>query len=283
MTAAGRTMLLGACTWIYGEGPLEDAFRRIAEAGCDGVEILGEPERWSPDEVRRLLAAFHLSPLALTAACRVPETRRDLAHPAPAVRAEALAYLTRCLLWAAEVGIPLVQMLPSGESRLSPIETRKNEWRWSVEGMRKAASEGQRLGVRIAIEPLNRYEAYLVTTVEDAHAYIDEVASPWVGMTLDFFHAGIEERSVPHAISVAGDRLWHVHVADTNRHGLGRGHLDVGAVVSALRAIDYTGALVLEVVPPDSDKHSPARTERAPRTIDEHVRESVARLRRELR
>lgn len=282
MTAAGRTMLLGACTWIYGEGPLEDAFRRIAEAGCDGVEILGEPERWSPDDVRRLLAAFRLLPLGLTAACKVPETRRDLAHPAPAIRAEAVAYLTQCLRWAAEVGVPLVQMLPSGESRLSPIETRKNEWGWSVEGMRRAASEGQRLGVRIAIEPLNRYEAYLVTTVEGAHAYIDEVASPWVGMTLDVFHAGIEERSVPEAISVAGDRLWHVHVADTNRHGLGRGHLDVGAVVSALRAIDYTGALVLEVAP-DSNQHSPARTKRAPGTIDEHVRESVARLRRELR
>ncbi|MGQ0569135.1 MAG: sugar phosphate isomerase/epimerase family protein, partial [Armatimonadota bacterium] len=214
---------LGACTWIYGDAPLDDTLRRIAAAGCDGVELLGEPERWRPEEIRHLVERFGLVPLALTASCKVPETRRDLAHPDPAVRAEAVGYLTQCVRIAAAVGVPIVQMLPSGESRLSPIANRDEEWRWSVQGMQAAAREAARLGVHITVEPLNRYEAYLVTTVEEALAYVRDVSSPWVGITLDLFHAGIEERDLVEAIRAAAGLLWHVHVADTNRRGLGRG------------------------------------------------------------
>jgi len=273
---------LGACTWIYGEAPLDEILRHIADAGCDGVELLGEPDRWPANEVRRLLERRDLAPLALTASCKVPETPRDLAHPSADVRAEAVAYLVQCLRFAVDVGAPLVQMLPSGESRLSPMTTREQEWRWSVEGMRAAAREAERLGVRIAVEPLNRYEAYLVTTVEEAATYLDDVASPWVGMTLDVFHAHLEERDVSEAIRAAGPRLWHVHVADTNRRGLGWGHLDVAALLAALREIDYSGALVLEVVPTGADATASGPPGRSTQIVDGYVRESVARLREHL-
>ena len=101
---------LGACTWIY-EAPLEDTLGRIAASGCDGVELLGEPEMWTPDAVRRLLARTGLAPVALTASCKVPQTRRDLAHPDPAIRAEAVAYLVGCLRFAAAIGAP-VRLVP---------------------------------------------------------------------------------------------------------------------------------------------------------------------------
>lgn len=88
---------LGVAAWIYGEAPLEATLDRIAAAGFDGVELSGEPDRWRPAELRRLLAHSGLRPLALAASCAYPATRRDLAHPDPAVRAEAVAYVLRCL------------------------------------------------------------------------------------------------------------------------------------------------------------------------------------------
>ncbi len=139
----------------------------------------------------------------------------------------AAGTVQECLRFAAAVGAPLVQMLPSGETRRSPIATREMGWRPSVEGMRTAAREAERLGIRIAIEPLNRYEAYLVTTVSSALAYLEDVGAPAVGMTLDLFHANTEERAIGDATGAAGSRLWHRHAADTNRLGLGRGHLNV--------------------------------------------------------
>jgi len=269
-------LALGACTWIYGEGSLRATFGRIAAAGCDSVELLGEPRRWNPLEVCRELAQTGLTPVALTARCQVPQTRRDLAHPDASIRADALDYVLDCLKFAAEVGAPIVQMLPSGETRLAPLGTRDQEWRWSVEGMRAAAQEAGRLGIRIAIEPLNRYETYLVTTMEEALAYIHDVGSPAVGVTLDLFHANIEEPDIPAAIRAAGPRLWHVHVADTNRRGLGQGHLDLGPIVAALREVGYSAAAVLEIAPPEAPLLPDAPDTQWNALLDRYVRESVA-------
>jgi len=272
-------VILGACTWIYGEAPLAETLARIAAAGCDAVELPGEPDQFEPAEVRTVLARHRLAPVALTASCKSPETRRDLAHPDAAIRADAVAYVGRCLRFAAEIGAPLVQMLPSGETRLAPLADRDDEWHWSVEAMRAAAHEAERLRVRLAVEPINRYETYLVTSVEAALAYLDAVGSPWVGLTLDLFHANIEERTIPGAIRAAGSKVWHVHIADTNREALGRGHLDLDACLAALREVRYEGALVLEMTAPGPDPFRPIKDARSAGIVDGYLRESVARLR----
>lgn len=270
---------IGACTWIYGNAPLDETLARIAAAGCDAVELPGEPEQFDPATLRTLLAGHRLRPVALTASCRSPETRRDLAHPDPAIRRDAAAHVSRCLAFAAAAGVPLVQMLPSGETRLAPIGERDDEWRWSVQAMRTAAADAERLGVRLAVEPINRYETYLVTSVETALAYLDAVASPWVGLTIDLYHANIEEPSIAGAIRAAGPRLWHVHLADTNREGLGRGHLDLDACLATLRGVGYEGALVLEMTAPGPDPFRPIKDGRSAGIVDGYLRESVARLR----
>ncbi|OGB94657.1 MAG: hypothetical protein A2Z31_00135 [candidate division NC10 bacterium RBG_16_65_8] len=268
----------GVCAWIYGDAPLDATLGRIATAGYDGVEIPGEPGSLDPAEVRRLLVRHNLEPLGLTASCMVPATRRDLAHPDAAIRADAVRYVVDCLRFAAEVGAPLIQMLPSGETRLAPLATQAAEWAWSVAAMREAAREAERLGIKISIEPLNRYEAYLVTNADEAMAYLAAVDSPWVGTTLDLFHANLEEPDIGRSIRTAGPRLLHVHVADTNRQGLGRGHLDLGAAARALRDIGYDGSIIVEVTPPGPDPFCSIKDARSPGILDEYIRESLQAL-----
>jgi sugar phosphate isomerase/epimerase len=269
----------GVSAWIYGDAPLDETLARIAAAGYDGVELPGEPGRFPPAEVRRALARHGLAPLALTASCTVPETGRDLAHPDASIRAEAVRYVVSCLELAAEIGAPLTQMLASGETRLAPLATREAEWAWSVDALREAARHAERLGVRICVEPLNRYEAYLVTSAAEALAYLDEVGSPWVGLTLDLFHANIEEPDLVTSIEAAGARLWHVQVADTNRRGLGHGHLDVRAVAEVLSRIGYAGAVVVEVMAPGPDPFRAIKDAGSAGVLDGYLRESRACLR----
>ena len=279
MTAPLARGRFGVSAWIYGDAPLPETLGRIAAAGYDGVELPGEPDRWRPTELRRWLGDHGLTPVALTASCTVPETERDLAHPDPRIRGVAVDYVRRCLGLAAEIGAPLVQMLASGEPRLAPIASRDQEWEWSVAGMQAAAREAARAGVRIAVEPLNRYEGYLVTSTADALAYLDAVGSPWVGMTLDLFHANIEEPDVAASIRTAGTRLWHVQVADTTRRGLGHGHLDLGAVADALASVNYGGAIVVEIMAPGPDPFRAIKDERSAEILDTDIRESLSRLR----
>jgi sugar phosphate isomerase/epimerase len=270
----------GVCAWIYGDAPLDATFGRIAAAGYDGVEIPGEPGSFDAAEVRRLLARHGLLPLGLTASCMVPATRRDLAHPDPAIRADAVHYVVDCMRFAAEIGSPLVQMLPSGETRLAPLATQAEEWAWSVAALREAAREAERSGVRICIEPINRYEAYLVTNAADATSYVEAVGSPRVGMTMDLFHANLEEPDISASLRAAASRLWHVHVADTNRQGLGRGHLDLGAAVRALQDIGYDGSVIVEVTPPGPDPFCSIKDARSREVLDGYIRESLQALRR---
>jgi sugar phosphate isomerase/epimerase len=273
--ARGR---FGVSAWIYGDAPLPGTLARIAAAGYDGVELPGEPGRWQPAELRRWLGDHGLAPVALTASCWLT-TERDLAHPDARVRGVAVDYVGRCLALAAEIGAPVVQMLASGEPRLAPIASRDAEWAWSVAGMQAAAREAERSGVRIAVEPLNRYEGYLVTSAREALAYLDAVGSAWVGMTLDLFHANIEEPDVAASIRAAGHRLWHVQVADTTRRGLGHGHLDLAVVAAALAGIDYGGALVVEIMAPGPDPFQAIKDEHSAGILDRDIRESLDRLR----
>jgi sugar phosphate isomerase/epimerase len=274
----GLTPGFGVSAWIYGDAPLPETLGRIAAAGYDGVELPGEPERWRPADLRRWLGDHGLAPVALTASCMTP-TERDLAHPDPRIRGVAVDYVRRCLGLAGEIGAPLVQMLASGEPRLAPVATRDAEWAWSVAGMQAAARDAERAGVGIAVEPLNRYEGYLVTSTTEALAYLDAVASPWVGMTLDLFHANIEEPSVADAIRAAGARLWHVQVADTTRRGLGHGHLDLAGALGALASIDYAGAIVVEIMAPGPDPFRAIKDGRSAGILDADIRETLARLR----
>ncbi len=121
-----------------------------------------------------------------------------------------------------------------------------------VDGLRECAKHTPE--VRLALEPLNRYESMLINTVADALDVIDKVGAENLGILMDTFHSNIEEANISKAFSSAGDRLFHVHLADSNRWIPGYGHLDFAHVWGALDAIDYRQALVLESLPkPNAD------------------------------
>ena len=119
-----------------------------------------------------------------------------------------------------------------------------------------AASTAEKSGVRIAIEPLNRYEADLFNTAREALAFIEDVGHPAIGLLLDTFHVNIEETSFtrPFGEAMANGRLWHVHAADNTRMSPGSGVLDFGMLIEYLRGAGYRGYLSGEMLPlPDPD------------------------------
>jgi len=103
--------------------------------------------------------------------------------------------------------------------------------------------------VRFALEPLNRYETSLINTVAQALDFIEKLGAENLGLLFDTFHANIEERSISDAIKACGDRLFHVHLADSNRWIPGFGHFVFPELWEALEKIGYSGALVLECFP----------------------------------
>jgi len=104
------------------------------------------------------------------------------------------------------------------------------------------------------MEPINRYETDFILSAADAVRLVEDLDCDNFGLMLDFFHMNIEDVSIEEGLRQAGDRLWHVHIADSNRRYPGCGHLDFGSIFAALKDIDYQGYISAEMLPlPNSD------------------------------
>jgi sugar phosphate isomerase/epimerase len=116
-----------------------------------------------------------------------------------------------------------------------------------VEGMRALASRAERAGARIYVEPINRYQNDLCVTIADALRLRDRIGSAAVFVMGDVFHMNIEEADLGVALESAGEWLAYVHLADSQRHEPGRGHLDLMPVFAALKRLKYKGYASFEL------------------------------------
>lgn len=275
--------------WIYGGESLELTFQRLSRFGYDGVELMGEPALYDPSEVSALCRQYELGVVSIAGMYPWPTDSRDLANSDPAVRRRAVEYLSSCVEFAVAVEAPLVIVVPSAVAKTTPspglldeaawVEAYDEAWRNAVEAVSEAARTAEARGVALAVEPINRYETFLVNTCEQALRFVEEVSSGALRVHLDTFHMNIEEADPAAAVRLAGERLINVHVSDSNRQAVGRGHYDFHALLGALRDIGYDGALVLEPLPPLPDPYIAARTSRLSHLRDEFAEESVRRLR----
>lgn len=101
-------------------------------------------------------------------------------------------------------------------------------------------------GAKVFLEPLNRFEDFVINTLADATFIVDEVGSPGIAVTADTFHMSIEEARVGESIRQAGDRIGHVQLGDSNRLEPGAGHYDWPETLDALESIGYDGWLAME-------------------------------------
>jgi D-psicose/D-tagatose/L-ribulose 3-epimerase len=226
--------------WIYGDEPLRVTFHRLQKYGYDGVELVGEPQRYDIEEVNGLCQEFGLSILSVLGWSIWP-LERDLAHPDPQMRQKALKYAAECVDLAVAVGAPLVVVIPASAGRTSPIgqpvsekawkEAVAREWDYAVESVRSAAVYAEEMGVLVAVEPINRYESYLVNNVDQGLRFVQEVGSEVVKLHLDTFHMNIEDKDLAEAVRKAGSLLINMHVSDSNRGAVGHGHTDFKAVI----------------------------------------------------
>lgn len=93
---------------------------------------------------------------------------------------------------------------------------------------------------------MNRSETFFLTTAKDARVICEAVNHPRVGVTIDTFHANIEEKNTAQAIRSLGKHLKHLHASENDRGLLGSGQVDFAAVIAALRDIAYDGYLMIE-------------------------------------
>lgn len=238
-------MHLSMHNWMRAE-PIEVTVRRLAHYGYKSIEISGEPDVFDTKELRTLLAE---NGIACWGAVSLMFEGRDLIHADESVRATSVNYLNDCITMAKELDGYEMTIVPSQVGKVSPMDTPEQEWAWAVESLKEVYVHSQKEGIRIALEPLNRFETNFLNRADQAVLLSQEVG-PDCGVCLDTFHLNIEEADMIEAIRNSKERLVDFHVADNNRMACGMGALDWPLIVNTLKEIGYDGALTVEFVAP---------------------------------
>jgi sugar phosphate isomerase/epimerase len=238
-------MHLSMHNWMRAE-PIEVTVARLAKYGYESIEIGGEPYKYNTKEVKAILDKYGIR---CWGAVTLMFAGLHLPSPDQAVREHTVKYVKDCITMVKELDGELVTIVPGTVGKVVPDATPEVEWANAVEAMREIDAWSKREGVRIAVEPINRFETYFVSRAAQALA-LAEATSPECGVCLDAFHINIEEADPYAAILKVGKRLYDFHVADTNRFACGLGHWDWVKLIGTLKIIGYDGALTVEFVAP---------------------------------
>ncbi len=241
---------IGANTWIWFSPPtgerVAELAPRVAAWGFDVLELpVEEPGQWDPGAVAELLAEHGLG----ASVCAVMPPGRELVATDPETVARTQAYLRACVDAAARVGATVVAgpMYASvGRCWRMDAADRAAALAELREALAPVCDHAGARGVRLAVEPLNRYETSFLNTVEQTLEAVDPLPAETCGLLCDVYHLNIEERDVAGALRAAGDRLVHVHACANDRGVPGRDHLDWPAIAAALRETGYAGGVSIE-------------------------------------
>ncbi len=230
------------------KGNLEASLARVAALGYDGAELaIRDPKMVDAEALVGLVRRHGLEVPAIGTGQAWGEEGLSFTDPDADVRRAAVERVKSHVPLAARLGAVIIIGLLRGIVR--PGVAHQQAWAWMADALRECAAHAQAAGVRIAVEPINRYETTLVNT-----ALLEQVEMPNLGLLLDTFHMNIEEPDIYRSIHTAAPHLFHFHVADSNRWYPGAGHLDFPRIVATLREVGYDGYVSVEAMPmPDAD------------------------------
>jgi D-psicose/D-tagatose/L-ribulose 3-epimerase len=240
-------MKIGFCMFLWTTnvtGKHEKLLRDIKATGYDGVEI--PIFEGTPDDYRRLGDLLDRIGLERTAVSAMGDPAMNLIGNA-GERKAGVAYMKWAIDCAAALGADrLSGPLHSTLGRFSGTGPTATEKKRSVSSQRAIGDHAAGKGVIIGLEALNRFECYLVNTMDDLCAHLDEIDHPNVKAMYDTFHCNIEEQDPIGAFTRSFRHIVHVHISENDRGVPGRGNIPWKKTFSAIRESGYDGWLTIE-------------------------------------
>jgi 5-keto-L-gluconate epimerase len=235
------------------KGDLETNLARIAAYGYDGVELaIRDPKLVDYDSLAALVDKYHLRVPAIGTGQAWGEEGLSFTDPDPEIRKRAIERIKSHIPGAARFGAVIIIGLIRG--LVKPGVDSAQAMDWLVEALRGCSEAARLRGIRLALEPINRYETTLINDTAQGLALIERVGADNFGLLLDTFHMNIEEADIEASIRACGARIFHFHVADSNRWYPGAGHLDFKSLLGILFATGYQGWVSGEFLPkPDAE------------------------------
>lgn len=222
--------------------------KKAEKLGFDILEIGASPlPDYSQEQIRLLRQCTKDSGVTLTAGYG-PTFEHNMGSSDPAIREKASEWFKRLFevmgqLEISKIGGALYSYWPVDFSK--PVH-KEDDWKYSVEGMKKLSELAKPYQITLNLEVLNRFENPILNTAEEGVQFVTEVDRDNVKVMLDTFHMNIEETSISAAIRTAGNLLGHFHTGECNRMVPGQGRMPWREIAEALHEIQYDGSVVME-------------------------------------
>lgn len=226
---------------------------RAAAHGFAAVEVFPpSADAVNPDTLLALLNQHSLQLAAVGSGAGWVKHKLRLTDAVAAIRRQAITFATALIDLAGPFHAPVI--VGSMQGRWGDGVSREQATAWLGEALEELAAHAARHHVPLLYEPLNRYETNLFTRVTEAREFLGVLQTQNILLLGDLFHMNLEESDIAAALRLAGDKLGHVHFADSNRHAVGFGHTDIAPIAQALTDIGYRGYASAEILPlPDSE------------------------------
>ena len=241
-------MKIGMCMflWTTRVGPEHEALLAdIRATGFDGVEI--PVFEGAPDDYTRLGKRLDALGLARTAVSAIGDPALDLISADAGLRRagiERMRWILDCTaaLGADRVSGPLHSVL----GQFSGHGPTADEFARAIDSQQQIGAHAARVGVSVGLEALNRFECYLLNTMDDLAAFVGKVGHPNIRAMYDTFHANIEEADPIGALTRNRDVIAHIHLSENDRGVPGRGNIPWAETFAAIRDSGYDDWLTIE-------------------------------------
>ena len=234
---------------------VDDTLATLAKQGYDAMEMFGEPSEVDIKKLLDSLKSYGLPVCGLTGmwgSISSEGWKRRLLSSDLAIVQASEKYVIDCLhlcniLGGQEMNICLFADDTWGSDRTHRIISSNEKELFaakSVPVLRRLSRKAADYGIKLLLEPLNRYSTPYCATAKDAIAIAQQVDS--LGVLLDTFHMNIEEDSFKDAIQNSRELLMHLHFADNNRKMPGFAHIDFSTIMESLNEIGYADYVSFE-------------------------------------
>jgi 5-keto-L-gluconate epimerase len=210
------------------------------QAGYDAVELqIPDPAELDEPRLQKSLDKAGYSLCALQTGTTYATHGNCLAKADPVIRKRTIELLKSFVDLASRFGSIIVfgslqgracdeLDLAAGKARIAAAMTEVGEY-------------ATRKNVTVAFEPVNHLEVAHHHTIDSVARLVRSINLPGLKMMIDSFHMNIEEKDMSAPLPDVKDLLAHVHLSETNRDILGRGHWNTPAFLNDLNKLKYKG------------------------------------------
>jgi len=245
-------------SWLWAPVFTPKALDKAYEFGFDGIEIPTFDGKLDVVQIRDVLGSHSkIVPIIIGGG----SASTDLSSEDASVVSSGVEYIKRCLEVCSKLGGDLI-CGPLYSTVGAPIYLTETHRQRVLEHIAVTFKDigkfGNDLGVRLALEPLCRYDTHLINTSKQGMQLVEKIGEENVGLLLDTFHLNIEEKSFSNAITLAGDKLFHLHACENDRGAPGSGLVQWEQVAEAVDSIKYKGWIAIESFVPFENGFSSA-------------------------